>query len=209
MSGVGVVVADAQPIMGLGLGEVLRALGYPVLERVETAGQLVEAVDRCQPELVLVDLALPELAPAVREIRASGTQTPYLILLTEPGQYDLIVALVCAGAVGSVPRSVSPEALRKALMAVRAGESLVPRALVPAVLAELRLRAESSNDEPSSRISVLTTRERQVLEMMRAGMSTASIAEQLVVAPVTVRTHICAIRRKLHLRDRGPHHLAS
>ena len=88
-----------------------------------------------------------------------------------------------------------------------AGESLIPRALVPGVLAELRLRAESSNEEPSSHISVLTTRERQVLEMMRAGMSTASIAEQLVVAPVTVRTHVCAIRRKLHLRDGGPQHI--
>ena len=43
---------------------------------------------------------------------------------------------------------------------------------------------------------------------MRAGMSTASIAEQLVVAPVTVRTHICAIRRKLHLRDGGPQHMS-
>ena len=209
MSGVGVVVADAQPIMGLGLGEVLCALGYAVLERVETADQLVEAVDRCQPELVLVDLALPGLAPAVREIRASGTQAPYLVLLTESGQNDLIVAAVCAGAVGSVPRSVSPEALLKALMAVRAGESLIPRALVPEVLAELRLRAESTTEEPSSHVSVLTTRERQVLEMMRAGMSTASIAEQLVVAPVTVRTHICAIRRKLHLRDWGPQHKAS
>jgi DNA-binding NarL/FixJ family response regulator len=43
--------------------------------------------------------------------------------------------------------------------------------------------------------------------MMRAGMSTASIAEQLVVAPVTVRTHICAIRRKMHLRDGASQHM--
>ena len=207
MSGVGVVVADAQPIMGLGLSELLRALGYTVLARVDTADQLVGAVDRCQPDLVLADLALPGLVPSVREIRATGTRVPYIVLLAEPGQDDLIVAGVCAGAVGSVPRSVCPEPLRKALMAVRAGESLIPRALVPEVLAELRLRAESTTEEPSSHISVLTTRERQVLEMMRAGMSTASIAEQLVVAPVTVRTHICAIRRKLHLRDGGPQHI--
>jgi DNA-binding NarL/FixJ family response regulator len=208
VSGVGVVVADAQPIMGLGLGEALRALDYRVLARVETAAQLVEAVDRHQPELVLVDLTLPGLVPAVREIRASRVQAPYVVLLAEPGQDDLIVAGVCAGAVGSVPRSVCPEPLRKALMAVRAGESLIPRALVPEVLAELRLRAESTTEEPSSHISVLTTRERQVLEMMRAGMSTASIAEELVVAPVTVRTHICAIRRKLHLRDGSPQHMS-
>ena len=208
MTGVGVVVADAQPIMGLGLAEALRALGYTVLTQVETADELVEAVDRCGPELVLADLAVPGLVPAVRTIRTSGSQAPYVVLLAEPGQADLIVAGVCAGAVGSVPRSVCPEPLRKALTAVRAGESLIPRALVPDVLAELRLRAESTSEEPSSHISVLTTRERQVLEMMRAGMSTASIAEQLVVAPVTVRTHICAIRRKLHLRDGSAQHMS-
>jgi DNA-binding NarL/FixJ family response regulator len=203
------VVADAQPIMGLGLTEALRALGYAVLAQVETADELLQAVDRCEPELVLVDLALPGLLPAVRTIRTSGSsRAPYVVLLAEPGDADLIVAGVCAGAVGSVPRSVCPEPLRKALMAVRAGESLIPRALVPDVLAELRLRAESASEEPSSHISVLTSRERQVLEMMRAGMTTASIAEQLVVAPVTVRTHICAIRRKLHLRDGAAQHMS-
>jgi DNA-binding NarL/FixJ family response regulator len=194
--------------MGLGLGEALHALDYRVLARVETADELVVAVDRWQPELVLVDLALPGLVPAVREIRASSARPPYVVLLAESGQDDLIVAGVCAGAVGAVPRSVCSEALLKALMAVRAGESLIPRALVPEVLAELRLRAESTNEELSSHISVLTNRERQVLEMMRAGMSTASIAEKLVVAPVTVRTHICAIRRKLNLRTGGPQHMS-
>jgi DNA-binding NarL/FixJ family response regulator len=193
--------------MGLGLGEALRALGYSVLARVETADELVEAVDRCEPELVLVDLALPRLMPAVLAIRASGPRAPQVVLLAEAGQDDLIVAGVCAGAVGSVPRSVVPGPLRKALMAVRSGESLIPRALVPEVLAELRLRAESTSEQPSSHISVLTIRERQVLEMMRTGLSTASIAQQLVVAPVTVRTHICAIRRKLNLRDGGSQHM--
>jgi DNA-binding NarL/FixJ family response regulator len=193
--------------MALGLSEALSALGYSVAARVESADELVAAVDRCAPALVLVDLALPGIIPALGTICSTGAQAPHVVLLAEPGQDDLIVAGVCAGAVGSVPRSVCPEPLRKALMAVRAGESLIPRALVPDVLAELRLRAESTSEEPSSHISVLTTRERQVLEMMRAGMSTASIAEQLVVAPVTVRTHICAIRRKLHLRDGGPQHI--
>jgi DNA-binding NarL/FixJ family response regulator len=205
--GVRVVVADGMPIMGLGLAEALSTLGYGVTARVETADQLVAVVEGCQPEIVLVDLTLPQVIPAVEAICSSGAQAPQVILLAEAGQCDLIVAGVCAGAVGSMPRSVGPVPLAKAMMAVRAGESLIPRALVTNVLAELRLRAESTSEEPSSHISVLTTRERQVLEMMRAGMSTASIAERLVVAPVTVRTHVCAIRRKLHLRDWGSHNV--
>ncbi len=207
MSGVGIVVADAQPIMGLGLGEALSGLGYSVTARVQTAHELVAAADRWKPELVFVDPSIADIIPAVTAICSTGAAAPQVILLAEPSDAELIVAGVCAGAVGSVSRSVCPEPLRKALTAVLAGESLIPRALVPEVLAELRLRAESTSEEPSSHISVLTIRERQVLEMMRAGMSTASIAEQLVVAPVTVRTHICAIRRKLHLRDGGPQHM--
>jgi DNA-binding NarL/FixJ family response regulator len=195
------------PIMALGLGEALSTLGYAVTARVETADQVVAAVERCQPEIVLVDVTLPEIIPAVEAICSAGAQAPHVILLADAGQPDQIVAGVCAGAVGSITRSVGPVPLGRALMAVRAGESLIPRALVTAVLAELRLRAESACEEPSSHISVLTTRERQVLEMMRAGMSTATIAERLVVEPVTVRTHICAIRRKLHLRDGGSQHM--
>jgi DNA-binding NarL/FixJ family response regulator len=209
VSEVCVVVADASPIMGLGLDETLSGMGYSVTARVDTADELVRAVERCQPALVFVDLSIAKVIPAVATICSRGPRAPQLILLAEPEQTDLIVAGVCAGAVGSVPRSVDPVPLGKALLAVRAGESLIPRALVPDVLAELRLRAKSSSEEPSSHVSVLTARERQILAMMRAGMSTASIAEQLVVAPVTVRTHICAIRRKLHLRDGGPQHIAS
>jgi DNA-binding NarL/FixJ family response regulator len=205
--GVRVVVADGMPIMGLGLAEALSTLGYAVTARVETADQLVAAVEGCQPEIVLADPTIPEIIPAVGTIASSGTQAPYVILLAEADRPDVIVAGVCAGAVGSIPRSVGVLPLRRALLAVRTGESLIPRALVPDVLAELRLRAESTSEEPSSHVSVLTIRERQVLEMMRAGMSTATIAERLVVEPVTVRTHICAIRRKLHLRDGGSHNV--
>jgi DNA-binding NarL/FixJ family response regulator len=206
--GLRIVVADGLPIMGLGLGEALTSLGYAVAARVETAGELLAAVERCEPEIVLVDLTLEHVIPAVEAIRSAGAGAPHVVLLAEAEHHlDLIVAGVCAGAVGSIPRSVSGVPLGRALMALRAGESLIPRALVPDVLAELRLRAESDNASPSSRISALTTRERQVLEMMRAGMSTATIAARLVVEPVTVRTHICAIRRKLHLHEGGAQHM--
>jgi DNA-binding NarL/FixJ family response regulator len=209
VSEVCVVVADASPIMGVGLDETLSRMGYSVAARVDTAAGLLKAVERCQPALVFVDPSMAKIISALATICSRGAQSPQVILVAEPKQTDLIVAGVCAGAVGSVPRSVEPAPLGKALLAVRAGESLIPRALVPEVLAELRLRAKSSSEEPSSHGPVLTARERQVLAMTRAGMSTASIAEQLVVAPVTVRTHICAIRRKLHVRDGGPQHMAS
>ena len=94
---------------------------------------------------------------------------------------------------------MTAEVADRALSAAARGGTLLPRRLVPRVMAVLR--AEAMVHEPSHG-SVLTGKERQVLAMMRAGLSTAAIAERLVVAPVTVRTHVCAIRRKLKI-ERG------
>ena len=77
------------------------------------------------------------------------------------------------------------------------GESLLPATAGAARPRGAAGQALDSHD--ASHGSVLTGKERQVLAMMRAGFSTADIAERLVVAPVTVRTHVCAIRRKLQL----------
>ena len=81
MSGVRVVVAGASPIMGLGLEEALSGLGYSVTARVETADELVAAVDRSQPELVLVDLSIAKIIPAVATICSTGAAAPQVILL--------------------------------------------------------------------------------------------------------------------------------
>lgn len=191
------VVAEASPVMGVALGDALERCGFRLLARVRTAEALVRVVRRCLPSLVLVDLGLPAAAPTVRAVCAAA-QSPAVLLVSDEGQDDLVVSLVCAGALGAVPRGVGPDALERALTAVRGGECVLPRALVSRVLGELRVTLAVS---AASGPTVLTRREQQVLDLMRAGYSTAAIASRLVVAPVTVRSHVCAIRRKLRLDE--------
>jgi DNA-binding NarL/FixJ family response regulator len=107
---------------------------------------------------------------------------------------------VRAGATGVVYRDTALEQLPHALAAVLAGETAIPRRLLPALLAELRI--------PRPRLAAkreqvrLTQREREVLDGLVDGMTTRDIAAELFVAPVTVRTHVCALLRKLGLADR-------
>lgn len=194
----GAVVADALPLMGLGLLDALEWRGYRPVARVGTVDALVRAVRRIAPRMAVVDLSIPGASAAVGTVCRDAC-SPLVLLVGGPGQDELIVQGVLAGAVGSVRPEITCDALRRAVVAVEEGESVLPRRLVPRVLAELRLRTAHPASEPSSHLSVLTTREHQILEMMRAGLTTAEIAQRLVVEPVTVRTHICAIRRKLYV----------
>lgn len=193
----GALIVSALPVMGVAVEAVLERCGYAGLGRLTYSDRLASQVRTTAPALVLVDLGLPGVVPAVRRLCARPDRPAVLLLAGDEHDGD-VVGLVCAGAVGAVPRAVSPETLERVLLAVRAGELVVPRHLVSRVITELR-RGVAADAGP--RMPVLTRREQQVLDMLRAGFSTSAIAERLVVEPVTVRSHVCAIRRKLRLDD--------
>lgn len=189
----GALIVSPLPVMGVAMGAVLEHCGYHVLGRVTCAGELDNAVRMTAPSLVLVDLGMPDVGTGLRRLCAR-TGAPRVLLLAGDEHDDDVVGLVCAGALGAVPRAVAPETLQRVLAAVRDGESVVPRHLVTRVMAQLRRSAAADGE---SQMPILTRREQQILDMMRAGLTTTAIANRLVVAPVTVRTHVCAIRRKM------------
>lgn len=195
----GAVVVTATPVLGVALGAAVERCGYLPTTRAASAEGLRVATRARSPALALVDLATPRVVPVVRDI-CGGPSAPVVVVLADEDQDDIVVRLVSAGVVGAIPRAAAWVALERALTAVRQGQAVVPRSLVGRVLAELRLAASGAQQAPTS---VLTRREQQILDMMRAGFSTSAIATRLVVAPVTVRTHVCAIRRKLHLEERA------
>jgi DNA-binding NarL/FixJ family response regulator len=115
---------------------------------------------------------------------------------------DLFDALE-AGALGYLLKDTSPARLPDALRAVLRGEAALPAHLVTKVVAEFRDRRRRRRVPLPGRKPVeLTDRERDVLMMMREGLTTAEMAERLFVAPVTIRTHVAAILRKLRVSDR-------
>ena len=153
--------------------------------------------------MCLLDIHMPgngiAAADAIRR-RLPGTAIVMLTVSEDDG--DLFDALR-AGASGYLLKDIDPARLPHALQGVLEGEAAMPRTLVARVLEEFRSRGSRKRVLlPGRRPPELTPREWEVLELMREGLATAAIAERLFVEPVTVRTHVAAILRKLHVPDR-------
>jgi DNA-binding NarL/FixJ family response regulator len=173
-------------------------------ERVaENGREAVELTRRLDPDVVLMDVRMPELdgVAATRELVAGGSRARVLILTT----FDLdeyVYEAIRAGASGFLLKDVRPAELAEAIRVVAGGDAL----LAPSVTRRLLDRFASalpSEPEPAPRdLEVLTEREVQVLRLVASGMSNAELAERLFVSETTVKTHVSSILRKLDLRDR-------
>jgi DNA-binding NarL/FixJ family response regulator len=167
-----------------------------VCAEVDDAEQAIRAAMREQPDVCLVgnDLAGSSGLAAVRGICRAAPNAA-VVVLTEGHDVDLLLDSVRAGAVGYVPGTLDAERLRRIVRAVSEREAVVPRSMVLELLLELRGRGDGAD--------ALTTRESQVLGMLRRGHSTAEIADRLAIAPVTVRRHISELVRKTGVEDRA------
>jgi DNA-binding NarL/FixJ family response regulator len=176
---------------------------FAVVAEAADAPGAIEAAVRERPEVCVLDIRMPGGGIAAAwEIHARLPQSRIVMLTVSQDDDDLFNSLR-AGASGYLLKDIHPKRLPRALESVLAGEVALPRALVGRVVEEFR--------DPNSRrrqIIVegaegqLTSREWQILELLRQELSTAQIAERLVVSPVTVRTHVNSVLRKLHVRSR-------
>lgn len=189
-----VLVATPYPLLSEGIRLALRASDIPVSVEAASRDEAIRSAAAASPAACLVDIELP--GGGLAAVRDIGRVSPdsAVIVLADYSDAD-VVAAVRAGAVGFVDKAIDAGSLAPAIRAAIAGEAVVPRRLVGHLITALRSGGEA---EPLGS-DALTRRELEVLQLMRAGLSTSAIAARLVVAPVTVRTHVCAIRRKLHL----------
>jgi two-component system response regulator DesR len=157
--------------------------------------QAIRAAKREQPDLCLVGAELGGHGlSAVRGICRAAPRAAVVVLSHEHDVEDLLQS-VRVGAVGYVPGALDAESLRKIVRAVASNEAVVPRSMVLDLLLELRSNGNGADG--------LSSRESQVLRMLRRGQTTAQIAERLQIAPVTVRRHISDIVHKLGVQDRS------
>jgi DNA-binding NarL/FixJ family response regulator len=198
-----VLVADDHPPTRAGVRLALENGGFSVCAEVGDAAAAVEAAVRLRPTVCLLDIHMPGNGiAAADEIGRRVPEAAVVMLTVSQEDEDLFDALE-AGAIGYLLKDTSPLRLPDALRAVLRGEAALPPHLVTKVVAEFRQRRRRRRVPLPGRKPVdLTDREREVLAMMRDGLTTAEIAERLFVAPVTVRTHVAAILRKLRVPDR-------
>jgi DNA-binding NarL/FixJ family response regulator len=163
----------------------------------------IDAVVRERPDLCLLDVHMAGGGVrAAWEISARLPQTRIVMLTVSRDDRDLFAALQ-AGASGYLLKDMDPDRLPYALKDVLAGRAALPRALVARLIDQFRDRGARRRaivaDEGEGR---LTSREWQVLDLMRQELPTSEIARRLVLSPVTVRTHVNSILGKLRAPDR-------
>ncbi len=194
-----IVVVDDHTIVRKGIRAVLRNL--PDIEVVGEAGtgwEAIAEVKRLQPDVVLMDLIMPELdgIEAIRRIKAEQPEVHILVLTSFAGE-DKIFPAIKAGALGYHLKDSGPEDLVRAIHQVHRGESSLHPVIARKVLEEL---SHPSERPPTP--DPLTPREVQVLRLVAQGRDNQDIADLLVISETTVRTHVSNILSKLHLASR-------
>ena len=198
-----VLLVDDDDLMRAGLKAVLSSDSrIEVVDEAGTGRAAVTAVRTHRPDLVLMDVRMPDLdgIGATREILAGSTESKIVILTTfEDDEY--IFGALNAGASGFLLKRTSPEELLAAVHTVAAGDSLLSPSVTRTVIA--RMAHQPTPDlRGANRLDELTPREREVLALIARGLSNTEIGAQLVIEESTVKTHVKRILLKLRLRDR-------
>jgi DNA-binding NarL/FixJ family response regulator len=197
-----VVIADDQALVRAGFRMILTADGIDVVGEAENGAEAVDAVRRTRPDLVLMDIRMPDMdgIEATRRI-LTGDDPPRVIMLTTFDLDNYVFAALGLGASGFLLKDVTPEYLVAAVRIVRDGDAL----LAPSITRRLveRFARPGPRDSPLHRdLAALTPREREVLTLLAQGLSNVEIAGHLFLSEATVKTHVARILAKLGLRDR-------
>jgi DNA-binding NarL/FixJ family response regulator len=198
-----VLIADDEDLMRAGLIEILTAdPDIEIVGEASTGRQAVDRTRRLAPDVVVMDVRMPDLdgIAATREVSRVAPDARVLILTTFE-QDDYVFGALRAGASGFLLKRARPEELIAAVHTIAAGDSLLSPSVTRRVIGRL---AQQPTPEVAdqAKLEQLTPREREVLELIARGLSNREIAEALGVEESTIRTHVKRILMKLGLRDR-------
>ena len=198
-----VLIADDDDLMRAGLVELLSAdASIEIVGQAATGREAVERTRRLDPDVVLMDVRMPDLdgIGATRELTRAAPRTRVLILTTFE-QDDYIFGALRAGASGFLLKRTRPEELIAAVHTICAGDSLLSPSVTRRVIDRMAQQPiPQLADE--AKLQELTPREREVLELIARGLSNREIGTELTVEESTIRTHVKRILMKLDLRDR-------
>lgn len=197
-----VVIADDHPPIRMGVRMALADGGFDVVAEAADRDGAVEAVLRERPDICLLDVRMPGGGiEAVAILANAAPETAVVMLTVSTSPQDMLAALR-HGAKGYLPKDTSPTRLPAALAGVLKGEAALPRTLVGRVLHEFRHLPDPRQAPVQVQGVQLTTRESEILQLLRSGLSTVEIGKRLSLSPVTVRRHISAGMAKLGATDR-------
>jgi DNA-binding NarL/FixJ family response regulator len=204
---IGVLLADDQELMRMGFRMVIDSQpDMAVVGEVANGRDAIDAVAALVPEVVLMDVRMPEMdgVQATRLLTEADSPARIIILTT----FDLdeyVYAALRAGASGFLLKDSPPAELLSAIRAVSNGDAVVAPRVTRRLLSTFSHRLPARGElgaEERDRLELLTAREREVLLEVAQSLTNAEIAERLVLSEATVKTHVGRILSKLELRDR-------
>lgn len=197
-----VLIADDHPPTRAGVRAALEP-DFEICGEAASASEAVETALRTSPDVCILDVHMPGGGIAAAAEIGSALPSAAVVMLTISQHDDDLFDALKAGALGYLLKGTDPGRLPHALRGVLEGQAAVPRSLVARVIAEFRDQsARRRLPLVGQRAVTLTNREWQVLDLLRDGLTTHDIATRLFISPVTVRTHVSSILRKLGVQDR-------
>ena len=205
-----VLIVDDHAVVRQGLRTFLELQDDPASMPIQVVGEAangleaVELAGRMQPDIVLLDLVMPEMdgIQATPRIIANSPNTR-VIILTSFGEEDKVIPAIRAGAQGYLLKDIPPDELVQAVREAHRGRVQLHPDVAKKLMSTLAGKGESpasSSQKPA--VGELTERELEVLRLIARGMNNREIAEKMVISEKTVKTHVSSILGKLHLDDR-------
>lgn len=196
-----VVIADDERMVRTALRVILDAeAGLEVVGEAATGAEAVSVVRALRPDVVLMDVRMPEIdgIRATEQILGTLDRPPRIVVVTTFENDSYVYDALVAGAAGFLLKRVAAEELVQAVRLVARSDTLLFPSAVRALAAEYRRPAA----EPAHWASRLTDREAEVLRLMAAGLTNAEIAGRLGVGPATAKTHVAAVLAKTGAQNR-------
>ncbi len=199
-----VVIADDQQLVRAGFRKILEAEDdITVLAEAGNGLEAIAAARRCQPDVVLMDIRMPDMdgLEATRQLLRGDPALTRVLILTTFDLDEYVYQALHAGASGFLLKDSPPGQLLAATRIIAGGDALLAPSITRMVIQEFARRPARSLISPTG-ISDLTAREHEVLTLLAKGLSNSQIADQLFISDATVKTHVARVLMKLNLTDR-------
>jgi DNA-binding NarL/FixJ family response regulator len=197
-----VVIADDELLVRDGLCAILELAGIEIVALAATGAEAVRAVRDRTPDVVLMDIGMPEMdgIEATRRVARMGSPARVLILTTFDAD-RMVYDAMCAGASGFLLKDAGRAAVVAGVRTVAAGEQLLAPAIARRLIERFVRRPPAAIARPPA-LAELSGRELEVLRLIARGLSNDEIAAELVIGRTTVKTHVAQVLAKCGLRDR-------